>query len=248
MSGSVPLDDRGLLLGDGLFETVLVKAGQPVLWDAHVQRLARGCAALDLPTPDPSALALAASQAVTTAAVGQGRAALRLTWTAPRLLATVADAPRVQGPATLALVEIRRNPSSPTARHKTLAYLDNVMARRQARASGADEAVLLNPQGEIAGCAAANLFWIAQDRLHTPALDCGALEGIMRAQVIAAARAMGLAVVEAHATLTALEGAAAAFLTNSLIGVRPVSRIDGVRFGENAQIEALAKAVAEFAD
>ena len=171
-----------------------VKAGQPVLWDAHVQRLARGCAALDLPTPDPSALALAASQAVTTAAVGQGRAALRLTWTAgsggrglerpaqpaPRLLATVADAPRVQGPATLALVEIRRNPSSPKARHKTLAYLDNVMARRQARASGADEAVLLNPQGEIAGCAAANLFWIAQDRLHTPALDCGALEGIMR--------------------------------------------------------------------
>jgi len=164
---SLPLDDRGLLLGDGLFETLLVIDGAPVWWAAHMARLRRGCAALSLPEPAEDD-ALAAARQVLTTAEAPPRAALRLTWTAgsggrgldrpailsPRLLSSLAPAPRPTAPLRLASVSVRRNAGSPASRHKTLAYLDNVLARREARAAGADEAVMLNTDGHVA-CAAA---------------------------------------------------------------------------------------------
>ena len=78
----IPIDDRGFLLGDGLFETVLFKAGQPVLWEAHVARLGRGCAALGLPLPDARKLEAEARRALAGRRLGSARAAVRLTWTA----------------------------------------------------------------------------------------------------------------------------------------------------------------------
>ncbi|HVY33159.1 MAG TPA: aminotransferase class IV [Caulobacteraceae bacterium] len=259
MTDQVPADDRGLLLGDGLFETVLFKAGRPILWDAHVARLFRGCEALGLAAPDAGALSQAAAQAVAQADLGQARAAVRLTWTAgsggrgldrvdetsPRLIVTAALAPKPDGSVGLALSDIRRNETSPTARHKTVAYLDNVLARRQAQASGADEAVLLNSRGELACCAAANLFWLVGDSLFTPALDCGALDGIMRAQVLAAALNLGLAPSETRAPVTALAQATSVFITNSLIGVRAVSALDGRLVGRDSRVDALASVLTE---
>jgi branched-chain amino acid aminotransferase/4-amino-4-deoxychorismate lyase len=259
MMDTVPAHDRGLLLGDGLFETVLFKAGAPVLWQPHMDRLARGCAALGLPAPDPANLAQAASQGLSALGPDQARAAVRLTWTAgsggrglerpspsqPRLIVSASPAPAPEGPATLALTDIRRNETSPAARLKTLAYLDNVMARRQARALGADEALMLNSRGEVACCAAANLFWMQDDTLFTPAPPCGVLNGIMRAEVLSIAPSLGLEPVETTAGLQALEGAAGVFITNSLIGVRPVRSLDGRALGHDQRIEALARALSE---
>jgi branched-chain amino acid aminotransferase/4-amino-4-deoxychorismate lyase len=156
------------------------------------------------------------------------------------LLVSVEPAARPERPAALALASIRRNETSPGARVKSLSYLDNVMARLQAQDRGADEALMLNSRGEIAGGAAANLFWLADGRLYTPALDCGVLDGIARGQVIAAAPGLGLAVVETRAQLAELEGAQAVFLTNSLIGVRPVHQIGGRPVGHRAEISILA--------
>ena len=135
---------------------------------------------------------------------------------------------------------IRRNETSPAARLKTLSYLDNVLARAQARAAGADEALLLNTRGELACAAVANLFWIAGGRLYTPALECGVLEGIMRRQVLAAARALGIETVETAAPRAALDDAEALFLTNSLAGVRPVAELDGRAFGDHRLVEAIS--------
>lgn len=259
MIPTVPGDDRGLLLGEGLFETILCKAGQPVLWEAHLRRLARACAALELPAPDPLRLASAAREALAEAGLLGERAAVRLTWTGgsgerglerpaqprPRLIAAAAPAPRPSAPAVLATASIRRNETSPAARFKTLAYLDNVLARREARAQGADEALMLNTRGEAAGGAAANLFWLSGEQLHTPALDCGVLDGIMRAEVIAAAPSLGLHVMESRAAPSVLEGARAAFLTSSLIGVRPVAMFEGRSFSPDARVEALARLLSE---
>lgn len=249
----VPFDDRGLLLGDGLFETLLAVDGRPADFEAHADRLARGCAALGLPAPGPGRLAAAAGEALARAGLQGGRAAVRLSWTAgsggrglerpeavrPRLFAQAAPAPAPPGPARLASVDVRRNQGSPASRFKTLAYLDNVLARRAARAAGADEALMLNAAGEIAGGAAANLFWIAGDRLHTPALECGVLEGTVRARVIAAAGRLGAPVVEAREGPGALATAQAAFLTNSLIGLRTVAAIDGRPLGGHPLAAAL---------
>src|SRR5690606_4789859 len=152
----IPFDDRGLLLGDGLFETILAKDGVLQRWPAHMARLGAGCRTLGLPAPDIAEAETLARGALWSAELQKGRAAVRLTLTAgsggrgldrteplaPRLFATAAAAPLPTGPARLITATVRRNAGSPASRLKTLAYLDNVLARREARAVGADEAAM----------------------------------------------------------------------------------------------------------
>jgi branched-chain amino acid aminotransferase/4-amino-4-deoxychorismate lyase len=95
--------------------------------------------------------------------------------------------------------------------------------------AGADEALILNTDGHVACASAANLFWLAQGRLLTPALDCGVLAGVTRAQVLQRASQGGLETAEVMLGPDALDGAEAIFLTNSLMGVRPVWSLDGRR-------------------
>jgi branched-chain amino acid aminotransferase/4-amino-4-deoxychorismate lyase len=237
----VPPDDRGFTLGVGLFETILAVDGVPALWEEHLDRLARGCARLLLPAPDASACAAAARQALRDHAPGAGRAALRLTWTGgsgarglagpqrpkPRLTASAAAAAEPPASIALATATIRRNPWSLTSRLKTLSYLDNVAAREEALAAGADEALLLSTDGFLSGAAAANLFWFRNGIVFTPALDCGVLDGIMRAQILRAARAAGVTALEVRASPEELQASDGAFLTNSLIGAVAVSMLDG---------------------
>jgi branched-chain amino acid aminotransferase/4-amino-4-deoxychorismate lyase len=255
---SLPIDDRGLLLGDGLFETLLWSGGRLMLFEAHFARLARGCETLGLPAPELEAVRNAAEAEVTAAGFADDRAAVRVTWTAgsggrgldrpdpatPRLLVSVAPSPIWSGPATLVVAQTRRNEGSPASRVKSLAYLDNVLARREARATGADEAVMLNNRGEVACAAVANLFWFEGARLVTPALDCGVLDGIVRGEVLRCAAGLGLEAAEVRRGPEALTGARGLFLTNSLIGVRPVSRLDGRAVEPRPEVEALAQRAA----
>ncbi len=244
----IPLDDRGLLLGDGLFETMLALDGAIPLIEAHLDRLAGGCATLGLPALDRDA----ARALCLGAAPASGRAAVRLTLTAgsggrgldrpdpvaPRLLASAALSPPVQTPAALIVAAARRNEGSPAARLKTLSYLDNVLARAEARAAGADEAVMLNNRGEVACAGAANLFWIEGEQMFTPALACGVLAGITRGRLLGM-----IAVAEVAADAARLDAADAVFLTNSLIGVRPVSRLGHRTFAPHALVTRLARDV-----
>lgn len=255
---SLPFDDRGLLLGDGLFETLLAIDGAPVRLDDHLDRMAAGCASLGLPPLDRSLAQAAVEQALQ--GVDAPRAAVRLTLTAgsggrgldrpdaprPRLFATAVASLRPEAPASLVTVAVRRNEGSPASRLKTLAYLDNVLARGAARGEGADEALMLNNRGEVACGAAANLFWIVEETLFTPALDCGVLAGLMRGQVLAAAERLGVMAVEARAMPDALASAQGMFLTNSLIGVRPVGRWDGRQVAASPLTPRLAAAVGYF--
>ncbi|HEX7884789.1 MAG TPA: aminotransferase class IV [Phenylobacterium sp.] len=251
----IPLDDRGFTLGHGLFETVLWADEALVHWDAHLERLERGCRVLGLPLPDRERLRIAALVALD-AAGSPLRAAVRVNWTAgsgdrgldppatpePRLTATAAAARPATESTTLAVAKVRRNDRSPTSRVKSLSYLDNVLARAEARAAGADEALMLNTAGEVACAAAANLFWVRHEEVFTPALDCGVLDGIMRRQVIAACHALGVPVQEVYANLGRLAGAPM-FITNSLVGVRPVARLDGRELPRSPLVAAIAQAV-----
>ena len=250
----IPDDDRGLLLGDGLFETILAVDGVLVAFGAHVGRMRRGCAVLGLEPPaEPAALA-AAEAALDQAGMKSGRAAVRLTLTAgsgrgldrpadarSRLIASAGPAAAPPEPVRLSTVTVRRNAASPASRLKSLSYLDNVLARREARALGADEALMLNTADEAACAAAANLFWIVGGALFTPALDCGVLDGTVRAEVLSEAAAMGVEVREVHADRRALDVAGAMFLTNSLMGIVRVAALDGRALGGDALIEALSR-------
>lgn len=260
-AATIPADDRGFTLGHGVFETLLADHGRLAFFDEHAARLHHACSALDLPAPVDSVLRAAAEDAITAADLQDARAAVRLTWSAgsggrgldapdyssPRLIASAAPAPAPAGPVALAVAHVRRNESSPTSRFKTLSYLDNVVARAEARAKGADEALMLNLKGQLASAAAANLFWTRGTRLYTPQLDCGVLDGIIRARVIAAAQARGVVVQEVIARKFVLLRAGAVFVTNSLIGARMVASLDEAALGGEPPDwleEVLAEAVA----
>ncbi len=242
----VPADDRGLLLGDGLFETILWEGGALRAFDPHLARMVRGCAVIGVAAPDPAAALAAAERAIAEAGLGAERASVRLTLTAGsgrgleraagsrgRLIVQAFPAPRPAGPVSLAVVGIRRNETSPLSRIKSLSYLDNILARRQAREVGAAEALLLNTRGELACAAAANILWLRDGRLFTPSLACGVLDGTERARAIAAARARGMEVVEGAFLPEALHGAEGVVLTNSLMGVCTVSSLDGRPFPQS---------------
>jgi branched-chain amino acid aminotransferase/4-amino-4-deoxychorismate lyase len=183
------------------------------------------------------------------------RAAVRLTLSAgpggrgldrpaslrPRMIATAAAAARPAAPARLIVSSVRRNEYAPTARLKTLAYLDNVLARREARDAGADEALMLNTGGRLACAAAANLFWLEGERLLTPALACGVLPGVIRGRAIAAARARGIPVAEAAAPADSLASAAAVFLTNSLVGLWRVASVDDFALPQSRMADVLER-------
>lgn len=232
---AVSVADRGLTLGEGLFETMRWEHGAIRRFPAHWARLSAAAAALDLPLDaDPGAIHAAAQALV--ADQGLERAALRLTLTGgqgPRGLAPpahrrthllLAAAPLApQGPVRLASVGIPRNPGAPTALFKTLSYLDQVVALAEARAAGGDEALMLNPAGRAASAAAANLIVIpaAGDALTPPVAE-GALPGVTRGALLAA----GL-VREAPVTARDLADAVAIGLTNALTGVRPALSLDG---------------------
>ncbi|MBS0410068.1 MAG: aminotransferase class IV [Proteobacteria bacterium] len=251
---AVPLDDRGLTLGDGLFETILAHGGMLVAVDAHLRRMVAGCEVLGLPAPDVRQADRLCREALERAGLAGARAAVRLTLTAgsggrgldrpaqprPRLFATSASAPAPVQPARLIVAGTRRNETSPASRLKTLSYLDNVLARREAAAAGADEAVMLNSRGDVACAGAANLFWRTGERLFTPALACGVLDGIVRGAILAAAPAAGLAIEEVAAPASSLEAADEIVLTNSLIGARPVSALNGIGLSPRGLAERLA--------
>ena len=235
--------DRGFTLGDGLFETVLAVDGDLRHLADHAARMIAGCATLGLPAPTLGRLAAAVPKLDT------GRQAVRFTWSAgdggrgldrpdtvaPVLTVTVAPAPP-PGPARLVTARaVRRNERSPAANLKTLAYLDNVLARREARAAGGDEAVMLNTKDELACAAAANLFWISDGRVFTPALSCGVLPGLARARLMAT-----VDVEEVVAGPETPGAAEAVFITNSLVGVRQVAWLDGRDFPPHPLVESLS--------
>ena len=249
----ITVDDRGFTLGDGLFETVLVVGGKPVNWEAHMERLHRGCEALGLPKPAPIDCLSAAEYAIE--AAGPLRiAAVRVSLTAGsagrgldrpetpgrHLMAKAFPLPVSGRPVRLLTSPIRRNEGSPTSRLKSLSYLDNVLARREVQLRGGDEALMLNNRGELACAAAANLFWVEGRELFTPSLDCGVLDGTVRAALLARAGAR-----EVRAGPETFLAADAVFLTNSLIGVAPVQSLDGRDFEPHPRLAELSELLAD---
>ena len=114
---------------------------------------------------------------------------------------------------------------------KSFNYLDNIAARMEARALGADEALILNHAGAVCSTSTANIFLVKKGRLLTPALDEGVLDGITRRAVLDLWKGDGGVVREQRVALPLLERADEIFITNTLMELMPVAEIDGRRFG-----------------
>jgi len=231
----VSIFDRGLLYGDGLFEVLRTLRGKPVWLDDHLARLHASARALELAVP--AALADWVTAAVAAAGPvdhrvrvvvtrGAGAIGARLAQLGPGRAIVVVD-PLPAQPRELALAIVdwplprRAGPA-----HKTLAYLDHAIARELAAAAGADEAVRLDADGNVAECATANIFAVIGGRVVTPPL-AGILPGVTRARVLALANQLEIATSERAIAVPELVAADEIFTTSALRGVTAVTRLDG---------------------
>tara|TARA_R110000787_G_scaffold63679_11_gene144205 strand:- start:307369 stop:308181 length:813 start_codon:yes stop_codon:yes gene_type:complete len=233
-------DDRGVLLGDGIFETLPIIDGTPLRWARHLARLRHGAKILSIPLPDilenleAAICDLAAAQGV---AEGSARVTL-LRGPGPRGILP----PRQSTPTLMVAVYVgvvgnaepirvivaqstRRNARSPLSQIKNTNYLDAILARQEADSAGCDDAVMLNTSDAVAEATGANIFCVIGGEIVTPPLSDGALPGITRARIM-----VPEAVVERTLGVDDLYRAEEIFLTSSL-SVRPVIEIDGRAVG-----------------
>jgi branched-chain amino acid aminotransferase len=237
--------DRGLTLGDGLFDTALALGGRVAFEDAHIARLVASAGTLGIPAAPERIRDAMRALAGEGARTGE-RLAIRTTLTRgsgprglkppedpqPTLFATAAPSAKAVAFSPLRLwpTPIARNDSSPAARLKTLGYLDAVLAAGEAAAAGFDEALFCNTRGRVACAGTGNLFALFGQTLVTPPLTDGVLAGIVRAEVIGLAAECGLRVEERPLSLPDLLGAEAVALTNSLRLLAPVTAVGDTTF------------------
>lgn len=236
VTGALAIDpgDRGLLLGDGIFETIAVFNSKAVWLTEHLDRMIESAGIVGIPA-DRAAIEAAVVETLRAAPHRHG--ILRITLTrgagvrglaadgaAPSLLLTLT--PWTKGmlfaPARLVTSAIRRNESSPASRLKTLSYMDNILAAREAAAARCDDALFLNSKGEVAATTIANIFVLRGGRLATPPVRAGILPGIARRKMLSLTQAD-----ERDIAPLELLDAEAVFLTNSLRLIRPVHGLDG---------------------
>jgi len=254
----LPVADRGLQYGDGLFETLALRNGEPLLWDRHVQRLGEGCRRLGLPAPEASVLreevtriAGAEARAVakiilTRGAAGRGyrvdatsnatRIVQRLPW------------PAYPGTADKEGVAVRwcetrlaRQPQLAGMKH--LNRLEQVLARAEWQDDYA-EGLMRDTDGLVIEGTRTNLFLVRDDgTVVTPDLSQSGVAGVMRAQVLDSAAAMGMRCIIQAVTTDMVESAQELFLTNSLIGIWPIRRIEARHYVVGQISQALQAAL-----
>lgn len=231
---AISAQDRGLLLGESVFETLLVKRGIPQFWQAHIDRLLAAAAAFDLACPyDKPALKRAAQELLAQETSPSARQILRITLTGGDggrgLVPAAPTTPNLMmqlsptGPAPEALYladcSVLRLAGQASTAHKTGNYVDNILARREAMGQQADEAVMRNQYGRIAGAAAGNIFAAFGKHLITPPVSDGALPGTVRQALLAQSRVGPWQITEGLIEADRLRQADALFVTNSLNGV-----------------------------
>jgi len=258
----VPLNDRGFLLGDGLFETMRVANGKTFRFAQHLERLTRGADFLKIQLPyTPRELEKFAAQLIEQNQMPE--AVLRVTLTrglggrgyslknsgSPTVAMTLHALPpqNVDEPLQWNLVtsSYRIPTSDALSAFKTTSKILNVMARADAEEKGADEALLLNTNGEVAETAGGNLFWVYQDKICTVPAGRGVLPGITRAVVLEICQSLGLETNKRVIKPEHLRNAEGLFVTNSALGIVPVAAFDGEPVAPSPLVDQIASAYNE---
>jgi branched-chain amino acid aminotransferase len=247
---TVSVEDRGFAYGDAAFETMRAYGGTVFRWDAHADRLADTCETLALDhgvadadlkrRVDETLAANDLADAYVKLSISRGVQPGTLdpkpevdptvvVIARPLARGGVGSDPVHDGPAALQTTKTRKvaDRAIPAAA-KTHNYLNGILARLELRVTGADEALLLDPDGNVAEGATANLFFADGTALKTPSLDGPILPGVTRATVIEIAEEEGIPVEEGTYAPDAVREADEVFLTNSTWEIRPVATVDGI--------------------
>jgi branched-chain amino acid aminotransferase len=216
---TIGLKDDGIYRGDGAFEVIRLYEGKPFALVDHLDRLERSAGAIEL-SFDRAALEGEIDALLGQAGPVEGQLRLIVTRGGRRIAATEPIPPH---PETVALVSVTYCPSVILNGVKSLSYAANMQATRIAKGKGADEAVLVRPDGTVLEPPTSSVFWVsAEGELRTPALTDGVLESITRDRMIKA-----LDVEEGSWHLDDLRAASEAFLASTTREIQPVSSVDG---------------------
>jgi len=232
----IPL--RSLLYAEGVFETFRWKRSPPVFLERHLDRMKQGSEFLSIPFPGVENVKSALEDTIRRSNLADAYVKVCLLSSGPtkfydeavkgHVLVVVRNYEPSKERMQAHIASSKRNSSSSLLRVKSLNYLENVLARREAQAHGCDEAIFLNERGEIAEGSSTNIFWVKENVLYTPAVDCGLLPGITREVLISIAPEIGLNVAEEKFDLNEVLSSDGAFLTNSLIGVAALTGVDKI--------------------
>jgi len=258
----VSVGDRGFLYGDGLFETMRVFNGKPFRMAQHLERMVRGADFLKIKLPfTPKELHHFAEELIEKNSMPDS--VLRVTLTrgpgergyspktagTPTIVMTLHEAPPLDAnaPSQWSLVRssFRIPASDPLSSFKTLNKLGAIMARAEAEAQGADEALLINTNGEVAETAGANLFWVYHDKICTTPTGRGVLPGLTRAVVLEICQLLGLPTNKRVIKPEALRNSEGIFLTQSVLGVIAVATLDGEPVPQSPLVDQIHRAYCE---
>jgi len=262
----VSVFDHGFLYGDGVFEGIRVYGGRVFRLDEHLRRLYRGAKAILLTVPlTPEELWAAVLECCRRnqlqngyirLVVSRGPGDLGLD---PRkcvdgaTVVIIADSialyPKEVYEKGLDLITVvtRRNPPSATnPAIKSLNYLNNIIAKIEVTQAGCFEGIMLNQEGYVAEATGDNIFVYRDDRLITPPVHVGILEGITRAVVLSLARELGISVMEEPFTQYVVYSSEECFLTGTAAEIAPVVKVDGRVIGEGRPGPITRRLMAEF--
>jgi len=246
-AAEVNIFDRALLYGEGLFETMRVYGGGPFAIGEHLDRLCGSAGELGFSLPcSPEEMYEGVLQTLDGNGIVEGYARLTVSGGGGDirgeggggmvLVYAKEGLPYAAGlyerGARVVIAKERRQRETRLSRHKSTSYLANLMAWREASAEGAEEALFLTPDGEIAEGTRSNFFAVVGDVLLTPPLETNILPGIVRAKVLELARELKVRSVEESFSLAELAGAGEAFITSSLMELMPVAKVGDMVLSE----------------
>lgn len=261
----VSVFDHGLLYGDGVFEGIRLYDGNVFRLAEHIERLEMSAKAILLDLPLTRQQLIEAScetcrrnglrDGYIRLVVTRGPGDLGLApWLCPKptifiIASTIQLYPKEHYEQGLAIVTVptrRINPSALPPTVKSLNYLNNILAKIEAKQAGALEGIMLNDQGFIAECTADNLFVVHKGELLTPSASQGALKGITRDTILDIARALGVPVRESNLTRYDVWCADECFITGTAAELMPVTKLDGRVIGSGKPGPVTARLLEEF--
>lgn len=267
-SAAISIFDRGVMYGDGCFETLRIYGSRPAFWEAHLARLRASLAALSIPfrlNPGKLAIVVRTLLSKNQANLSKGKESERLEFLL-RIQVTRGQSPRgysiqnAQNPSLIVSLHpaphCPRDPipawrlitgsqridaRHPLCRHKTTNQLFSILGKAEADRQSADDVLFLNHEGHVAETSCANIFWFDGRSIGTPPLSAGILPGITRQVVQEICAARNLPCQEENIFESALWAKQAVFLTQSAWEILSVASLNGRKIGSSPIVESLRR-------
>ncbi|MEP6663640.1 MAG: aminotransferase class IV [Verrucomicrobiota bacterium] len=251
--------DRSFSLSDGLYEVLPLYQGKMFLWEKHFARFETGANVLKIKIPfSQDALRDFAGQLMRQNGMSDGILRMQLSRgvgprgysvrgaDSPAVVMSVHPARKNSSPARIITSSIRIPANDPLSRFKSCNKLLHVLARMEADEVAADEALLLDPDGNVAEATSANIFWFERETVCTPPLETSALPGVTRAAVLGLCNKLGMNVVEKKIAPRDLAQRDGVFLTSVAVELWEVSDLDGKQLGRSPLTQTLREAYLDF--